>query len=321
MIDNVRYAVGEIASNYDDRWWWRQRFQDHVVGRLQRAYYDGGVEVMERDWDNLIVIDACRADLFEEAVDVDRFDDFRVVAAKGSATPEWMEHNFSGGSFGDTVYVSGNPWINKKAPGAFYEIVNIWLEDYSLEEEELSEAYTLREVGIDPGATIPAERVNEAALEALSDHDDKRHIVHYLQPHAPYIGNPDGTRKDPDKIPTNFHPGKPLKEGKVDRDEVWAAYRDNLHYVLHHVWELVEQIDGRTVVTSDHGEMFGEWLWPFPMRGYDHPIGLRAPEVVDVPWAVVEGDSRRAVTEEGTMNVEYDEDVVNDRLRGLGYRE
>ncbi|MFC6727840.1 hypothetical protein ACFQDG_04205 [Natronoarchaeum mannanilyticum] len=294
------------------------RFQNRIVGPIQESLEeDPGIDVMARDWDNLLVLDACRSDLFEATIDLDKFDAYEVVRSQASATPEWMEENFAGETFGDTVYVSGNPWVSKIAPDAFHDIVNIWLEDFDIEQEELAEVEVLNELGMTFGETVPAERVNEAALEAAEQYPDKRLIVHYFQPHAPFVGNPDGSRKD--AVP-DIHPGRPLAAGEIEREEVWSLYRENLEYVWHHAETLTEELGGKSVVTSDHGEMFGERLSPFPIRGYAHPIGLRSPELVDVPWAEIQHGDRRSITNDGVRTVAVEEDVVDDRLRDLGYK-
>lgn len=319
MIDKLKYGFDEIRKHYDEPYWWHMRFETRVIGPVQqRIYGNDGIDVMAEDWDSLLVIDACRADLFQEVADPGRYDNYRVVKSKASATPEWMERSFAGREFGDTVYVSANPWVSKIAPDSFHHIYNIWLNQYDILEEELANVEVLGELGLDFGATITAESVNDQALNAAEEYPDKRIIAHYFQPHAPYIGSPDGTEKE---NPEMIHPGKPLSEGKVTRDEVWKPYRENLGYVLTHALELADQLPGKTVITSDHGELFGEWLWPFPVRGYAHPIGLRLPEITHVPWAVLDDKNRPEITDEGVRSTTVDQDAINERLRDLGYRE
>jgi hypothetical protein len=61
------------------------------------------------------------------------------------------------------------------------------------------------------------------------------------------------------------------------------AYKENLRHVLKNVEDLLEIINGKTVITSDHGNLIGDRLSPIPVRGYGHPSGLRAPELVKDP--------------------------------------
>jgi hypothetical protein len=317
IIKNALYAAEEIAENYDDAFWWRHRFYHRAIGPVTKVFAEDGIDIMAEDWDNLLVLDACRADTFESVIGVDRFDNYERKVSRASATPEWMQINFADRSFGDTVYVSGNPWVSKIAPDGFHDIKNIWLDDYDIDQTQLDDAATLKEIGISFKETVGAKRVNKAALETAAEYPNKRTIVHYLQPHAPYVGNRDGSiKKD---VPA-CHPGDHLRRGEVSKETMLELYEENLAYVWHHAKELAAELDGKTVITSDHGEMFGERIFRgLPFRGYDHPIGLHASELVTVPWAVWNGD-RREITSEGTSKVTVDVDVADERLRDLGYK-
>lgn len=321
MMDKVRYAANEIRKNGTDRDWWHQRVEVRLVGPiLRRIHGTDGIDVMAADWDTLLILDACRADMFEETIGTEEFDEYRRVRSKGCSSPEWMRENFAGRAFGDTVYVTANPWISKVAPDAFHDVVNIWTEEERLESASLRGAERLSDLGVSPGSTITPDRVNDAVAEAASTYPNKRLIVHYFQPHAPCIGRPDGTRKDDAEIDIDLHPGDTLKRGVVSHSEVWTAYEDNLEYVYHHAESLAAELDGRTVISADHAELFGEWLWPFPIRGYGHPSGVRHPKLTTVPWAMIDAEERRRIVDDGVTAHEADEEAVDERLRNLGYR-
>lgn len=317
MFGKATYAIDEILENFDDRQWWRQRFFARVLGPITKSLAPDGIDVMAEDWDNLVVLDACRADTFENVIGTSQFDSYQRVTSRASATPEWIRTNFEDRSFGDAVYVSGNPWVSQIAPDAFHDIKNIWLEDYDFSGDAFAEADTLADLGIPFEETVSAQRVNQAAIGARAEYDDKRLLIHYIQPHAPYIGNPDGSMKD--DVPT-CHPGNYFQFEGIDREIILGLYRENLKYVWHHASKLVNELDGRTVITSDHGEMFGERLFPLlPFHGYDHPIGLHTAELLTVPWAVVDG-TRRSIRDEGVQTVTVDETVADEHLRHLGYK-
>jgi len=57
----------------------------------------------------------------------------------------------------------------------------------------------------------------------------------------------------------------------IERDEIWDAYKNNLKLVLPSVRELVDELTGKMVITSDHGNMFGERSSPIPYREWGHP--------------------------------------------------
>jgi hypothetical protein len=319
MLGKLKYAISEIAENGHDPYWWRQRFLARVVGpSLGALYRNPGEDFIERDWDNLLILDACRADMFEEAIDIDQFDSYERVHSVGCSSPEWMRKTFQDAEYPDTVYVTANPWISREAPDSFHEIINIWTLKHNLTDEEISDAMTLADTDLEDVSTIYAEEVNKHAKEARERFPDKRLIVHYFQPHAPCIGNPDGTPKE--AYQEKYHPGDDLWNGNVTREEVWDQYLDNLHYVFHHAKLLAEELGGKSVFTADHGELFGDWLFPFPMRGYAHPSGVRHPKLTEVPWAELTVGERRDIVAGELSTHEADEDVIDERLRDLGYK-
>lgn len=75
------------------------------------------------------------------------------------------------------------------------------------------------------------------------------------------------------------------------------------------------------MVTSDHGNLFGEVAWPVPLRVYGHPAGIRSPELVTVPYAVSDGQRREIVNEGIQRYSATNQQKIKDRLRAFGYRE
>lgn len=61
-------------------------------------------------------------------------------------------------------------------------------------------------------------------------------------------------------------------------DFVKKLYRENLKYVSRVASNLVSELNGRIIITADHGESFGESkLW-------GHRIGYEEPALKNVPW-------------------------------------
>jgi len=116
-----------------------------------------------------------------------------------------------------------------------------------------------------------------------------------------------------------------LKQGKLRREDVVSAYRENLRLALASVEKLVGELSGRTVITADHGETFGERPGiMYPFRVFGHPRCVHVKPLVEVPWLVIEGESRRTITraKEDVDRKVYtpEEDAkIKDRLRKLGY--
>jgi len=99
--------------------------------------------------------------------------------------------------------------------------------------------------------------------------------------------------------------------------EFWGAYRDNLVWVLNDVQRLLNNCDGRIVLTSDHGNGIGVWdVW-------SHPPGVAIPAVRRVPWVPLEGRdlrTHRPGVPNHVVGSSVRDDAVEARLADLGYR-
>lgn len=71
-----------------------------------RFRYGSGTHVMDEDWDTLVILDACRYDMFERRVPFDGKLDDRY--SLGSTSEEFLEQNFSDSTYHDTVFVNAN---------------------------------------------------------------------------------------------------------------------------------------------------------------------------------------------------------------------
>lgn len=283
-----------------------------------------GQNVLASDWDYLVVLDAARYDVFASVYDEYLEGDLEKRRSVGSATPEWAAKTFTGHH--DITYVSGNPFINslgtplnelRWGASAGYE----WTaSDHIAEIDDVWQTGWNEELGaVTPGA------VSEAAREHLPA--DDRLIVHYLQPHAPYIRQGKGRKLE--RIKAGFedvrdsngrHPYLRRIQSIGDRVrrriEPWLGnselamrlgmllelnpattldivqdgieeslreyYEQNLRLVLEEVAQFVGELDGEVVVTSDHGEAFGEYgVW-------EHHVETYIPPLVEVPWLRLE---------------------------------
>ncbi|WP_323174772.1 hypothetical protein [Natrialba sp. PRR66] len=66
------------------------------------------------------------------------------------------------------------------------------------------------------------------------------------------------------------------------RETALELYEENLRIALESVADLVSELDGRVIVTADHGEAFGEQgVW-------EHHIETYIPPLMEVPWLEVE---------------------------------
>ena len=165
-----------------------------------------------------------------------------------------------------------------------------------MEEEQVSQRAAARRLGISPSAMSQMlQEEYDGDAPGIADKMDRlleRHRMRQLVPDRP--------------------------------DFVRTSVSDQVHEActIAHVERVIENVRGKCVVTSDHGQMFGERLFPIPVRAYGHPLGLYSEELVKVPWHIFEDGSRREITAEkrsGTTDAETNEELARERLRDLGY--
>jgi hypothetical protein len=271
------------------------------LGRL----WNYGTPVYERDWDVLLILDACRPDVLNELSDEYAFlpEEIPTHTSPASQSKEWMEKTFTSAyssEVAQTAYLSANVFTQQIDHDRFAMVDEVW--QYASDDEL---------------GTVPPEPVTDRAIQALRNQNFSRTIVHYLQPHQPYrsfdgLGTIDFDL-EADTLPDSAL--NRLQQGRLSVDEVWDAYVDNTRWVLDSVEVLLRNIDAEDVIISaDHGEALGEW-WC-----YEHPEYAPLPVLKTVPWvettATDEGTYSPATqTPGGTMT----DDAVDKLLTNLGY--
>lgn len=83
-----------------------------------------GLSVVDEDWDNLIILDACRYDVFRNHVDLPGKTKQKV--SKGSATSEFIVENFKNRDLSDTIVITGNSWyfkLDREYDFGFFKII------------------------------------------------------------------------------------------------------------------------------------------------------------------------------------------------------
>lgn len=312
-VQNPRLVLGEFRNV-------SAKLTDRIHNRLLRIpfelLYGSGFDIMEEDWDNLIILDACRFDYFSECSELDGEVEPRISIA--SASGEFIEKTYIGNELHDTIYVGGNMYMEEVDEDVFHRIVKTYSNS------------NLSHEGWHP------ESVFDAAVKHTDHYHAKRQIIHFMQPHRPYIGEKadqlrtelqkstdmkfrtvdsqgEGTRSDHDLVDA-------YRRGHISTDDLELLYRENLELVLEYVDRLQQFLDGKTVVTADHGEMLGERTPTYPLgrvghANYVYCLGLRK-----VPWHEFPTESRREIISEPPVaDDEADEETVEDNLRALGY--
>jgi hypothetical protein len=84
--------------------------------RIACARLPFGLNIFEREWDMLIILDGCRTDLFEDVVgEYDTLGPVEEVLSVGSSSREWLAKTFvpeHRDEIERTAYVSANPFVN-----------------------------------------------------------------------------------------------------------------------------------------------------------------------------------------------------------------
>lgn len=323
---NLRRAIGEPIKFVRE---FKRLYRKPAIEaqRLHFKYqYGEGIEVMNEDWDNLIILDACRYDYFKRHVSLPG--NLKRKVSLGSSSSEFIGRNFLDEQFYDTVCISGNGHYQTEGVTNNFHYYNYVYDDV---DKLLFKA--------------EPDVVFDASLDAYRKYDDKRFIIHFLIPHAPYTGpkaekirqrletehnlkfpafDPDVSEENPDSKTYNslLHT---FPDGYINDEEVDEIYTENLNIVLDYVENLLEIMDGKTVITSDHGELLGKSQNTFKKMFYPknilHPGGLYDPELRLVPWLEIDQNERRRIKSEAPISKDdIDSETINKHLEYLGYK-
>lgn len=301
---SLKHFVSNVWRNVRDknidagRETWYQ-FQMGVLRRITPYLSHTGTNVLDEDWDILLILDACRLDMFRDIQSEYDFDwaEESSIDSVGCHSRSWMSKTFTDDrDLSDITYICGNPFSEEFVDDSrFREIIHEWKHSWS-----------------DDLGTIRHEPLTSRAINKYRDGHD-RIIVHYMQPHHPFIGDSmtSGFEGSEFPRPKDEDPWMMMRRGELDRTDVMNAYEDNLRHGLEGVQDVVNNVDADIVVTSDHGNAMGE-------RGvFGHP-DVPIDPIKKVPWYRIRAKN--------TENREFEEiseesqSTIDDRLKALGYK-
>ncbi len=266
--------------------------------------------IYKGDWDFLIILDACRYDYFKNLYKSYLPDgSLTKVESEGSNTAQWLIKTFDK-PMRDTIYISSTPWVNSKVPvehEKMGEIVDV--------RNSFSKIIDVWDFGWENGVVWPKTMVETArVVEEKNSNKNKRKIIHYKQPHCPYLEELETYHGEKYlshltnliELPNGLFNKKNNEKGKKSRNKVGKGvargrigkflkntfgmefftelkeflrlpsrttgevmkrkgvkglrrlYNENLRRVLRSVAELKEILDGKLVITADHGEFLGD---------------------------------------------------------------
>lgn len=250
------------------------------------------------DWDVLVILDACRADVLAALADwpVDS------TVSPAGCTSEWLGCVAARGVFDDAHVITGNPQYDKISAELNCDTLERYWDsrwDNSLQ-------------------TVPPEPILDRTAE-LFESRDQRIVAHVEQPHWPYIAKlgeswelayqdlgPWGPESTSEKSPSLQ---VAMQGGYIDIKRAYSAYRASVASVWSTLTEYVQNwysAGGTVVVTADHGETFGRLR---DLHLYEHPCSCHVGPIVTVPW--VEFTPQETPEDENG--------IAKEKLEALGY--
>lgn len=271
---------------------------DFVASAISKVPFvtQQGTNVFDRDWDLLLILDACRYDMYQDVIGT-----CEKIWSVGSSSPEWMENTFHHKETKNTAYITGNQYSSDN-PTDWAMIDDVW--KWAWDEEN---------------GTVPPDPITDRVIYTGRQGDYDRILAHYMQPHYPFLGSSRDFGRMSKENHGNDDPmqyeGPWLEmyyDDRYDLGELKEAYWSNLEFVWNHVRRILENFDGKVVITADHGNAMGELgLW-------GHQPGFLHPQMRWVPW-----DEREAVdtkSYEPEIILPQDQDFDRqEQLKSLGY--
>lgn len=242
------------------------------------------IDYMGHEWDYLIVLDACRFDYFVDVIDEFYIDgNFSVVNSGAWFTPMWYEIHWNKPVDVHLVSANAKP---------FYRIG--WDHEGNKKRDldmPYHKNFKTSVMAWDEGRVDP-----QTTIDYFLDHKKpgERHLIHFVPPHLPFIG-PEGryfienlgggiTHRDLAAQKGNLYEKVQRYGDENGWDDLRHYYRENLLTVLDVISSNRDVfLDGRTVITADHGELLGEF------GVYNHPFRATItdemrPFLQYVPW-------------------------------------
>jgi len=293
------------------------------------------------DWDVLVVMDATRVDLAREVL----AEPVKSVWSPASTSIDWINRTFNQHPehAARAGYVTANPFADHDTPGTksadladgdlghFRPLYKTHWQDITAENIARERHAETGRAAVGSGiATVPPDPVTDHGIAAWRQReqlDIDRLVLHYMQPHEPYRSHPEWGSGDSDLLRNLVDPKAEagssvwpqVQAGRIPEDELWAAGVDNLHWVLEDVCNrLLSNVDGRVVLTADHGNAMGEW------GEWHHPPGALSPACRKVPWLGVDATDERTARPDIDVTADApiqttDADTAR-QLEALGYR-
>jgi hypothetical protein len=161
-------------KNIPGAWRLRHELDQYTLRKEEKINEDGDSIFSQDPWDNLILLDACRYDVYNNIVG-----GVEERISRGSCTKEYIKKTYSEGLYADVVYVTANPQMHrsrfKNCTGRRREQVFADVQDLYLSHWDSKD-----------GTVLPKTVVNET-LKMKDKYPEKRIVAHFMQPHTPFL--------------------------------------------------------------------------------------------------------------------------------------
>lgn len=286
--------------------------------------------VFNRDWDVLIILDTARVDTMEEVKSEYKFiRNIQKMWTIGGHSAEWIANTFDNkylNQIEKTAYISSNPHVESVLENRLKE--NWDSEEYSSNIQRLKEYGSFNLIRKeDIGKYEPIWKYNNGSehrygnprcvtdrgIAICNKNVFDRVILHYMAPHQPYVSK--AIEENRDLHPYESSPFEYLRNGG-DKEKVINSYKDMLRWILEEIRIVLNNINSdNIVITSDHGEAFGEY------GIYNHHAGSLHPHVRYVPWIETKGENSGSY--EPSIDLKdiknENESTIEEQLKSLGY--
>lgn len=250
-----------------------------------------GYNLFDADWDLAIILDTCRVDALRSVKHEYEFiSDVKPVTSIGSKTSEWVAQTFTQKyleQISETAYLPANlipemvldrqltPEEHSEIPVATTDWNPAQRSDFKYFESAARYEPDGR-LGHPKGPTPPQYTADRAIWMGRNIHAS-RYIVHFVQPHYPYTREAvEQDRKTLRPVESDFE--WCLRKG-TDKRDAWELYIKELKFCLDSVKLLLENFEAnKVIITSDHGEGFGEKF------GFEHPCAAPHSQIRCVPF-------------------------------------
>jgi len=284
-------SIFKILKNWKNPYLLRNAFLYKFISFLHRRNY--GFCIFNEEWDKLIILDACRYDFFKEEYEKRKMKGkLEMRISRGSHTISFLLENFKKDYYEDIVYITANPHVDIYVKNKFFKVISVWKDGWN-------EKYS----------TVLPETMYQYSIDAQLKYPEKKLIIHFMQPHCPYIGYKlnynnykifhNALLKNKNIIIKNRYRDKPFAlfgmdiHAMLEKKAHIKIYKKNLRLTLPYVEKLIDTLSGKIIITADHGEAFGEFIHPLiPIRFYGHKERVRIPALLNVPWLIIEEEEK-----------------------------